>query len=186
MRACVCLAGLCLSVPAQAETVPVIETGSVLCSNFDPLTETCRTIAEVTRVAGDLRYVRARRNIALPDEAILLESEGVSRVDGRRSCLLAPTATPRVTPETSRYAEAVLAVFTRKRNFRIERGDCIVYKPCGTGWHLFHEQGGVMDPKIRAFTTIFPPGDPRIPRLSLRERVFGVPEVPPSECEPVG
>jgi len=170
--------------PAHAQQSEFLTPGSVLCSNYDPLTDTCRTITNITRVEGDLRYSRSRRKVALPDESLLLETEGVSRVDGLRVCGVAPTAEPRITPADSKYAEALLLVHTRKRDYRIERGDCIVYKPCGTGYHLFRFLDGKLDDKQRSLTTIFYPGDPRIDRVTLRDRVFAVPETPPSECEP--
>ncbi len=170
---------------AADEQSEFLTLGSVLCSNFEPLTQTCRTITEITKIDGNLRYSRSRRKVALPDESLLLETEGIARVEGLRICGVRPTAEPRVTPADSQYAEAILTVHTRKRDFRIARGDCIVYKPCGSGYHLFLFQDGKLDDRQRSLTTIFYPGDPRIDRVTLRDRVFGVPETPPSECEPL-
>ncbi len=185
IRAVILAAAALLTGTVQAAENDLLIEGSVLCSNFDPLTDTCRTITAVTKIDGNLRYSRSRRKVALPDESLLLETEGIARVEGLRVCGVRPTAKPRVTPADSKYAAAVLMVHIRKRDFRIKRGDCIIYKPCGSGYHLFRFQNGRLDDKQRSFTTVFRPGDPRIGRITLRDRVFGVPETPPSECEPV-
>lgn len=179
---------MALLVPAQvsAEPTPLFPAGSVLCSNFDPLTQTCRTITEVTRLEGDLRYSKSRRHVAVPDEMLLLETEGTARVDGLQVCGVEPTAPPRLSPMSNRYAEAVLHVHIEKRDYRLARGDCLIYKPCGSGYHLLRMQDGVVDDRPRSLTKIFLPGDPRIERVTLRERIFGVPEPVPSECEPIG
>jgi len=171
--------------PAQAEQSEFLIPGSVLCNNYDPVDETCRTITEVTRVEGNLRYSRSRRKVALPDESLLLETEGISQVDGLRVCGVRPTAEPRITPADSKFAEAVMTVHTSKRDFRIARGDCVVYKPCGSDYHLFLIQDGKLDDRQRSLTTIFYPGDPRIDRVTLRGRIFGIPEAAPSDCEPI-
>ena len=183
--ACIALiAGGVFAQSAMAQTEPRFAEGSVLCSNFDPLTETCRTITDVTRVDGNLRYAKSRRYVAVPDEMLLLETEGTSRIDGAKVCGIGVTAPPRITPSYSRYADAILTVHIRKRDYKIARGDCLIYKPCGTGYHLHRLQEGVIDDKARSLTTIFAPDDPRIGRLTLRERVFGIPEPVPSQCEP--
>ena len=171
--------------PALADAQPSFEAGSILCSNLDPLNETCSGITEVTRIEGDLRYAKSRRHVAVPDEMLLLETEGTARIDGAKVCGVGVTAPPRITPSYSRYADAILTVHIRKRDYKIARGDCLIYKPCGSGYHLHRLQEGVFDDKPRSLTTIFAPGDPRIARLTLRERIFGVPENVPSECEPL-
>ena len=171
---------------ASAEPTPLFPTGSLLCSNYDPVTATCRTITEVTRLDGDMRYAKSRRHVALPDEMLLLETEGVARVDGLKVCGVRPTAPPRITPMSSRYAEPILQVHIEKRDYRLARGDCLIYKPCGSGYHMLRVQAGIVDDKPRSLTTIFPPGDPMIEQITLRKRVFGIPEPVPSECEPMG
>jgi len=178
-------AALILPLQTQADSMPVFSTGSVICSNFDPLTESCSTITEVTRIDGDLRHAKSRRYVAVPGEMLLLETEGTSRVDGPKVCGVGVTAEPRITPSYSRYADAILTVHNRKRDYKIGRGDCVIYKPCGSGYHLHRLQEGVIDDKPRSLSTVFAPGDPRIGRLSLRERIFGVPEDVPTECEPL-
>jgi hypothetical protein len=174
------------SGPAFAEPSALFAPGSIICINFDPLSNTCRTINAVTRIEGDLRYDTSRRNVAVPGEALLLETEGVARVDGLKVCGIAATAPPRITPVYSRYADAIRSVHIQKRDYRIARGDCLIYKPCGTAFHIYRLQDGVLDEKPRSIATVFEPDDPRIESLTLRERIFGVLEPLPPLCEPIG
>ena len=164
----------------------LFELGTVLCSNYDERTRTCRTITTVTTLDDDLRYARTRRMVAMPDENLLLETQGVDRVEGNRVCGIGPTGEPRVSPDHYSYTSVLLAVYKDKRDKKIARGVCHEYRRCGAGWHVYITYDDQPEPRLVSFTTMFGPEDPRRFGLSLRYREFGVNERTPSDCPPAG
>jgi len=180
-----------LSSPSYADGLPVasenlFETGTVLCSNFRPRTRSCRTITTVTALEDDVRHSQSRRFVAMPDENLLLETEGTARVEGTKVCASGPTADPTLTPDHHAYHEVLIAVYERRRDKKIGRGVCHEYRRCGTGWEVYITYDDEPEPRLVSFTTVFGPNDPGRLGLSLRYREFGVSERAVSECSPYG
>jgi len=164
----------------------LFEAGTVLCSNYQPRNRSCRTITTVTSLDDDRRYARSRRMVAMPDENLLLETEGVDRIDGKRVCGIGPTGEPRISPDHYSYTPVLLAVYKDKRDKKLARGVCHEYRRCGSGWHVYITYDDAPEPRLVSLTTVFGPDDPARLGLSLRYREFGVNERTPSDCNPLG
>ena len=183
--------GIVVSSPVMADSLDVTADGlflpgTVLCSNFDPRTRSCRTITTVTALENGVRYSRSRRFIAMPDENLLLETEGTGRVDGTKVCASGPTADPVISPDYHGYADVLLSVYERRRDRKIERGVCHEYQRCGAGWEVYISYDDEPKPRLVSITTVFGPDDPGRLGLSLRYRKFGVTEPSISECSSFG
>ena len=180
-----------LSSPAYAdglfvESDNLFEEGTVLCSNFQARTRSCRTITTVTALEDGVRFARSRRFVAMPDENLLLETEGTAGVEGTKVCALGPTVDPKITPDHHAYAEVLLAIYERRRDKKISRGVCHEYRRCGSGWEVYISYDDEPEPRLVSFTTVFGPDDPGRLGLSLRYREFGVKESTISECSTYG
>ncbi len=160
--------------------------GTVLCSNFDERTHSCRTITTVDRVEDGKRYATTRRMIALPEENLLLITKEVARLSGNRVCGIGSSAEPSFVPDTSRYVPMLLGVYTARRDQNIARGVCHEYRPCGEGWSVFVYDDKTPGPKMVSWTRIFSPDDGQSRGLDLRYREFGVIERNPKRCGPIG
>lgn len=185
------IAAALLSSSAYADALPVTDenlfaAGTVLCSNFRPRTRSCRTITTVTALEDGVRSTESRRFVAMPDENLLLETEGTARVERTKVCALGPTADPRMTPDHHAYAEVLIAIYERRRDKKITRGVCHEYRRCGAGWEVYISYNDEDEPRLVSFTTVFGPDDPGRLGLSLRYREFGVRERAVSECSPYG
>ena len=183
------IAAVILSSPAYADALWVEDedlfaAGTVLCSNFQPRTRSCRTITTVSALQDGMRHSSSRRFIAMPDENLLLETEGMGRVEGTKVCAVGPTADPRISPDHHAYAEVLVAIYERRRDKKIERGVCHEYRRCGAGWEVYINYDDEPDPRLVSFTTVFGPDDPGRFGLSLRYREFGVRERTVSKCPP--
>lgn len=174
------------AVPAAAQDSALFEPGTVLCSNFDQRTRSCRTITTVTALKNGLRTAYSRRMVAMPDENLLLETESISRVEGNRVCVTGESAPPRISPDHHSYAQVLLAVYQAQLDKRIARGTCHEYRRCGARWHVYLTYPGDAEPKLVSLTTIYRPDDPKRLGLQLRYREFGITEPTPSECDPIG
>jgi len=172
------------AMPVSAEEL--FREGTVLCSNYDARTHSCRTITRVDRVADGKRYATTRRMIALPEENLLLITKEVARLDGDRVCGAGSTAEPEFVPDTSRYKPMLLGVYKSRRDQNIARGVCHVYRPCGEGWSVFVYDKENRSPKMVSWTRIFGPDDAQRLGLDLRYREFGINERNPKRCGPVG
>ena len=180
-----------VSSPAYAdglfvESENLFEEGTVLCSNFRERTRSCRTITTITALEDGVRSSRSRRFVAMPDENLLLETEGTARVDGTKVCAMGKIADPRLTPDHHAYAEVLIAIYERRRDRKITRGVCHEYRRCGTGWEVYITYDDDPVPRLVSYTTVFGPDDPGRLGLSLRYREFGVKERAVSECSPYG
>lgn len=171
-----------LIVPAESLFAP----GTVLCSNYRERTRSCRTITTVTALQDGVRYTQSRRFVAMPDENLLLETEGTARVEGNKVCAIGPTADPRISPDHHPYAAVLIAVYERRRDKKIRRGVCHEYRRCGTGWEVYITYDDEPEPRLVSYTTVFGPQDEGRLGLSLRYREFGVSERAVSECSPYG
>ena len=185
------IAAVVLSSPAYADALPVADdtlfaAGTVLCSNFQARTRSCRTITTVTALQDGVRHAHSRRFVAMPDENLLLETQGMGRVEGTKVCAAGPTADPMVTPDHHAYAAVLLAIYERGRDKKISRGVCHEYRRCGSGWEVYISYDDEPEPRLVSYTTVFGPDDPGRFGLSLRYREFGVKERAVSECSPYG
>jgi len=185
------LALVLISSSAHADGLPVepvdlFATGTVLCSNFEPRTRSCRTITTVKALEGGVRYSHSRRFVAMPDENLLLETEGIARVEGTKVCAVGPTAVPQLSPDHHAYSAVLLVIYERRRDKKIERGVCHEYRRCGPGWEVYISYDDEPAPRLVSYTTVFGPDDPGRFGLSLRYREFGVKERAVSECSPYG
>lgn len=173
------------ATPVAAEEL--FRPGTVLCSNYNDRTRSCRTITTVVRVEDGKRYARSRRMVAMPDENLLLETEGVAWVEGNRVCGIGPTAEPRFSPVKSRYNPVLMQVYKDKRDKKLARGVCHEYRRCGEGWSVYVSYDDQPEARMVSWTRIFGPDDKGGLGLTLRYREFGISERPPRRCDvPLG
>lgn len=184
MRALALAAALLAASPVAASDL--FEPGAVLCSNYDALTRTCRTITTVTAVEEGRRYAQSRRMVAMPDENLLLETEGVARIEGNRVCSLSDTAEPRFSPGHYAYTSVLISVYKSKRDEKLRRGVCHEYRPCGDGWNVYISFEDEPEPRLVSWTRIFGPRDAERLGLELRYRDFGERELTPVRCGAIG
>jgi len=170
------------AAPVSAEE-PLFETGTVICSHYQPRTRSCRTITTVTGMKDGERLARSRRMVAMPEENLLLETHGAARVEGRRVCPSGAIAQPVLSPDHYSYAPVLLSVYEDKRDQKIARGVCHEYRRCGSRWHVYVTYDDEPEPRLVSLTTVFGPDDPGRLGLSLRYREFGVRVRTPENCK---
>ncbi len=173
------------SAPSASAEKTLFETGTVLCSNFDPRNRSCRTITTVTAMEDGQRFARSRRMVAMPEENLLLETQEIAEIDGHRVCQTGSSAPPTIAPDHYSYAPVLLSVYEDKRDKKLARGVCHEYQKCGSGWHVYVSYDDAPEPQLVSFTTVFGPDDSGSLGLSLRYREFGYSERIGTDCEPL-
>jgi hypothetical protein len=73
------------SAPAETDVLAHVRAGKMLCSNPDPATKTCSTIASYTP-QGNSTFVEKGELLISPDQPITLEMSMVVQVDGDAIC----------------------------------------------------------------------------------------------------